>query len=139
MLIVDTSTPTQTLYTGLSGVWSYTRQAPQPGAAMTVTARASAGKAPVGSQVSIYGLAVDQYENWVAAGTPMTFTTSAGGSFSGSQTIAVGTASGRAVAVLTSTTWGAATVTVTTGRGSATLVVEFTPLRTYLPLIIMNH
>jgi photosystem II stability/assembly factor-like uncharacterized protein len=133
-LAVDNGTLTQTLYAGFSGVWAYSRPAPQPGGPVTVTAQASAPSAPAGTTVTISGLAVDQHENWVADGTVVTFTTSPVGSFA-SSTIAKTTMDGRASAALTGVTSGTATITVTAGIGMDTVHVDFTPFTIYLPFV----
>ena len=136
-LTVDNGAVTQTLYAGFSGVWYYSRPAPQPGAPVTVTAKASALSAPAGEAVTINSLIVDQHVNWVADGTVVTFTTSPEGSFA-SSTVTRTTTDGRAEATLTGVMSGTATITVTSGIGVDTLTVEFTPFKIYLPLVLRS-
>jgi photosystem II stability/assembly factor-like uncharacterized protein len=136
-LTVDNGTPTQTLYAGFSGVWYYGRLAPQPGTPVTVTAQSSAPSAPAGETVTISSLQVDLYENWVADGTVVTFTTSPVGSFA-SSTVTKTTTDGHAEATLTGVMSGTATITVTSGTGMDTLTVDFTAFKIYLPLVLRN-
>jgi photosystem II stability/assembly factor-like uncharacterized protein len=137
-LAVDNGAVTQTLYAGFSGVWTYRRAAPQPGAPMTVTAQASAPSAQAGETVTVSSLVVDQHVNWVADGTLVTFTTSPEGSFA-SHTVAKMTTDGRAEATLTGVTSGTAHITVTSGVGMDTLTVEFTPFEIYLPIVLRSY
>jgi hypothetical protein len=77
-LTVDNGTVTQTLYAGFSGVWAYSRPAPQPGEAMTLTMWTE----PISGVVYanglnngfFHGLVVDGDENWVADDTHVTVT-----------------------------------------------------------------
>jgi hypothetical protein len=87
-LSVDSGTTTQNLYAGLSGVWKYSRTAPTPGGTFTVTVPTTSTTAPAGSSVTINANLVDQYENWVADGTQVTFFTDLG-SFQGGMTSSV--------------------------------------------------
>jgi photosystem II stability/assembly factor-like uncharacterized protein len=134
-LAVDNGTPTQTLYAAFTGVWAHTRLAPQPGTPVTVTAWASAPSAQAGTAVAIGSLQVDLYENWVADGTMVTFTTSPVGSFA-STTVVKTTTDGRAEATLTGVMSGTAAITVTSGTGMDTLTVDFTAFKIYLPLVL---
>jgi len=136
-LAVDNGTPTQTLYAGFTGAWTYSRLAPQPGTPVTVTAWASAPSAQAGTAVTIGSLQVDLYENWVADGTMVTFTTSPAGSFA-SSTVVKTTMDGRAEATLTGVMSGTARITVTSGIGMDTLTVDFTAFKIYLPLVLRD-
>jgi photosystem II stability/assembly factor-like uncharacterized protein len=79
-LVVDTSTPTQTLYAGFSGLWAHSRLAPEPGQPVTITMwtdPASGVTYANGLNDGFYyALVVDGDENWVADGThvPVTYT-----------------------------------------------------------------
>jgi hypothetical protein len=78
-LVVDDGTLTQTLYASFGGVWAYSRPAPQPGEAMTITMWTD----PISGIVYANGqnfagfeaLVVDGYQNWVADDThvPVTY------------------------------------------------------------------
>jgi len=136
-LVANNGTPTQTLYAGISGVWTYSRLAPQPGTPVTVTAQSSAPSAPGGTTVTISSLQVDLYENWAADGTVVTFTTSPVGSFA-SSTVTKTTTDGRAEVTLTGVMSGTASITVTSGVGMDTLTVDFTAFKIYLPLALRN-
>jgi len=77
-LTVDNGTVTQTLYGGFSGVWIYTRPAPQPGEPVTI----SMWTDPISGSVyancinhaHYYGLVNDLHGNWVVDGTPVSVT-----------------------------------------------------------------
>lgn len=79
-LVVDSGTPTQTLYAGFGGVWAYSRPAPESGPPVTITMWTE----PISGVVYANGLndgryhalVVDGDENWVADGTyvPVTYT-----------------------------------------------------------------
>ena len=140
-LAVDKGSATQTLWAGLSGVWYLRRPAPQPGTPMTVTVTYDGPPGPqLGRRVSILGLIVDRYQNWVADGTPATFTASGAGSF-GPAGAAASTADGKAGAWLNRLTAGTAMVTVTAGSAVGTLTVEFAPplAEVWLPLVQKAH
>ncbi len=77
-LTVDNGTVTQTLYAGFSGVWIHDRAAPQPGEPMTIDMYTDP---PTSLQyanglngVSYFAYPLDEYDNWVANGTPVTIT-----------------------------------------------------------------
>ncbi len=84
-LVVDTATPTQTLYAGFSGAWANSRPAPTPGQPTTITMWTE----PISGVVYANGLndgffhalVVDGEENWVADGThvPVTYVWDFGG------------------------------------------------------------
>jgi photosystem II stability/assembly factor-like uncharacterized protein len=137
-LTVDNGTVTQTLYAGFSGVWAYSRPAPQPGEAMTVTAWTDDPSALVGSMVGVHALAVDQYENWVADGTEVTFSTSPEGAFDGSSSVVETTTDGHASAVLTGVAAGMATITATADGASGLTTIEFLSHYIYLPIVLGN-
>jgi photosystem II stability/assembly factor-like uncharacterized protein len=77
-LVVDTGTPTQTLYAGFSGVWANSRPAPEPGPPVTITMWTE----PISGVVYanglndafFHGLVTDGDENWVADGTHVVVT-----------------------------------------------------------------
>ena len=144
-LSVDNGSVTQNLYAGLSGVWKYTRTAPAPGAANTVTVPTAPPPVITGNPMTITALVVDQYQNWVADGTPVTFFADQG-SFQGSTaspgprspraTVNKTTTNGVASASLTAPA-GTANVVIESGGRAVTLQVQFTSanVNLYLPLI----
>jgi hypothetical protein len=128
-------TPKQTFYAGsASGLWSYARLAPQPGAPATLTVQVSAGAAPVGSSVAVTALVVDRHENWAAGGTVVTFTSSIAESLPAEPFTQL-LSDGRAAITLSGVRPGRAVVTITAGRLSARLQAAFGEF-TYLPLVV---
>jgi hypothetical protein len=133
MLAVSTFGISQTLYAGFSGVWRYERLAPQPGSAMTLTLSSSALTVTSGSAITFTSLVVDQFENWVADGTVVTFTSPG---FFITTTAQVN--AGYAAARLTALKPGTAIVAASTGTASATIAITIQPNRVFLPLVIRH-
>jgi adhesin/invasin len=95
------------------------------GPAYTVTLEANPMTLTVGSSAALTATVVDQYNNGVANGTVVTFTTSLGDV--GSQLVTKTTASGVATATLTSQEAGTAMVTARADSKSDTTNVTFEP------------
>ncbi|MBM4464474.1 MAG: hypothetical protein FJ014_02710 [Chloroflexi bacterium] len=100
----------------------------EPGPPYTVTLEAHPTSISIpGYTSALTATVVDQYDNHVADGTIVTFTTSLG--ILGSDVVTKPTSGGVATGVLTSeTTAGTAIVTATSDSKVATTTVEFTPL-----------
>gem|GEM_PF-1212478 len=108
--------------------WGTTNVTFTPGPPASLVLVANPTSIPIGGLTSTISATVrDQYNNLVANGTVVTFTTSLGG-FPTANTITRTTTSGVATATLTSgTLMGTATVTATVDAISGTTTVTFTP------------
>jgi len=110
----------------------------EPGAPHTVTLQAYPTSISIpGYTSTLTATVVDQFNNNVADGTVVTFTTSLGEV--GSTEITKTTTGGVATAVLTSgTTAGTAVITATSDSRVATTTVEFTPLAPHTLTLVAN-
>lgn len=125
----------QKLYAGVTGVWVYTQTVAQPEPPADVKPVGWPAALPGGGQATLTVLVHDEHENWVANGTPVTFTTGPQGSFA-SPSVVKYTQDGQAGALFTGVMSGTATITVTSGTVEEVMTVRVEAFRIYLPLVI---
>jgi adhesin/invasin len=120
----------------ISTTWAFAVD--EPPAHVSLTASPSVIVADGISTATVTATVTDQYDNPVADGTEVVFTTTLG-TFSGDTVYTTTTQSGLAVAVLTApTTDGVARITARAGSVEGSVEVRLIRYRVYLPLVLRS-